>query len=106
MAGNRQFPKIKTPPKMPRAKKTEKNPAPKKSGRGGARPGAGAPKGNKNAKGHKRPQTAGRQPAAPGDPRNIKINIAINRAEAALLDAKAATAGLSRADLIRALIST
>ena len=89
---------------MSRAQKTEKNPAPKKSGRGGARPGAGAPRGNKNAKGHKRPQTAGRRPAAPGDPRRINITFAINRAEAAALDAKAAAAGLSRAELIRALI--
>lgn len=90
---------------MSRAKTTEKNPAPKKSGRG-----RGAPLGNKNALGNssrkgKTNPNAGRKPAAPGDPRNIKINIAINRAEAAALDAKAAAAGLSRADLIRALIS-
>ncbi len=83
---------------MSRAKTTEKNPAPKKSGRGGARPGAGHPRGVPSP-------NSGRKAAILGDPRNIKINIAINRAEAAALDAKAAAAGLSRADLIRALIS-
>lgn len=92
---------------MSRAQKTEKNPAPKKSGRG-----RGAPLGNKNAlgnssrKGKPNPNAGNRAlNAILGDPRNIKINIAINRAEAAALDAKAAAAGLSRADLIRMLIS-
>lgn len=92
---------------MSRAPKKEKNPAPKKSGRG-----RGAPLGNKNALGNSagkgKPKLgSGRHArgAILGDPRNIKINIAINRAEAAALDAKAAAAGLSRADLIRMLIS-
>ena len=91
---------------MPRAAKKTKTPAPKKSGRGGARTRVGAPRGNTNALGHIKPPHAGRQPAAPGDPRSTKINVAINRAEAAALDAKAAAAGLSRADMIRALISS
>lgn len=70
----------------------------------------GGQPGNKNALGHrgpigrKRPEGAGRKPAAPGDPRKIKINVAINQAESDALDAKAAAAGLSRLDMIRKLI--
>lgn len=81
--------------------------AAQKSGRG-----RGAPLGNKNGignaagKGKPKPGSGRHAKGAIfGDPRNIKINIAINSAEAAALDAKAAVAGLSRADLIRALIS-
>ena len=88
---------------MTTAPKKNQKDAAQKSGRG-----RGAPLGNKNGagnKGRQRPSGAGRKPAQVGDPRNIKINIAINNAEAAALDAKAAAAGLSRADLIRALIS-
>lgn len=91
---------------MSRAKKNEKNPAPKKSGRG-----RGAPLGNKNALGNSagkgKPKLgSGRHArgAILGDPRNIK-STSFNRAEAASLDAKPAIAGLSRASLIRASIS-
>ena len=87
---------------VPQAKRKASGP---KGKRGGARPGAGAPRGNSNAKGHKRPAGAGRKAVVPGDPRHIKINVAINNAEAAALDAKAAAAGLTRLDMIRALIS-
>lgn len=76
-----------------------KQSAQSKHRRGGARPGAGHPRGVPSPK-------SGRKATVPGCPRNIKINIAINSAEAAALDAKAAAAGLSRADLIRTLILT
>ncbi len=69
-----------------------------KGKRGGARRGAGHPKGVPSP-------NSGRKAAVPGDPRRIKINVAINNAEAAALDAKAAAAGLTRLDMIRALIS-
>lgn len=100
---------------MTTAPKKNQKDAAQKSGRG-----RGAPLGNKNAVGNRGGGAAGgaagkgkpkpgsgrhAKGAIFGDPRNIKINIAINSAEAAALDAKAAAAGLSRADLIRAFIS-
>ena len=101
----------KRAPENPRPQKNKMTTAPKKNQKDAAQKsgrGRGAPLGNKNGagnKGRQRPSGAGRKPAQVGDPRNIKINIAINNAEAAALDAKAAAAGLSRADLIRSLIS-
>ena len=82
---------------VPQAKLKQARPA--KGKRGGFRPGGHWTKGKPRP-----PGTVGRKAAIPGDPRNIKINIAINRAEAAALDAKAKAAGLTRPDMIRALI--
>ena len=108
--------KIKNaPPKIGGRKKNKMTTAPQKNQKDAAQKsgrGRGAPLGNKNGLGN----AAGKGKPKPGsgrhakgaifgDPRNIKINIAINSAEAAAIDAKAAAAGLSRADLIRSLIS-
>ncbi len=95
------------------ASATSANAAPKK--RGGARPGAGAPKGNKNGlgnrggpgapKGNRYAVGHGRPRVNPAEPCTVKINIALTATDAARLKERASEAGQTAPQYLRFLIN-